>query len=306
LRRRASRAAPAPRRLGALRRGLPGGLRRGLLNAIGLAVFAVSVFPVFWMVSTAFKPNEEIFSTTPRPLPTHPTFDHFDFVLGGGIAGVPFWTYFANSLLVALATVLVAAVFALLAATAVARFRFRLRTSFLVLLLVVQMVPLEALVIPLFVMLRRTSDALPLDLLNSLTGLVVVYVGFTLPFSIWMLRGFVAAVPRELEEAAAIDGAGPVRTFYRILLPLVAPGLVATSIFAFITAWNEFILAFTFLDDQTKYTLPIALQFFFGRSGNQWGPIMAASTLLTLPVIVFFLAVQRRMVSGLVAGAVKG
>jgi ABC-type glycerol-3-phosphate transport system permease component len=275
-------------------------LRKGVLNTAGILVFLVAVFPVFWMVSTAFKPNTEIFSTTPKPLPSHPTLDHFDLVLNGGIASNSFWVYFRNSIILALVTVVVSGLLALMAATAVARYRFRFRTTFLIMLLIVQMVPLEALVIPLFLDLKR------LDLLNSLPGLVIVYSGFAVPFAIWMLRGFVAAVPKELEEAAQIDGAGPIRTFFRVLLPLVAPGLVATSIFSFITAWNEFIFAFTFLDDSDKYTLPIMLQFFFGRSGNAWGPIMAASTLLTIPVIVFFLVVQRRMVSGLTAGAVKG
>jgi N,N'-diacetylchitobiose transport system permease protein len=274
--------------------------RKILLNGTGLLVFAIAVFPVFWMASTAFKPNNEIFSTTPKPLPAHPTLKHFDLVLNGGIAEVSFWEYFANSAILAVVTVLASGLLALMAATAVARFRFRFRTTFLVMLLVVQMVPLEALVIPLFLDLKR------LDLLNSLAGLSLVYIGFAVPFAIWMLRGFVAAVPKELEEAAAIDGAGPVRTFFTVMLPLVAPGLVATSIFSFITAWNEFIFAFTFLDDQDKYTLPIMLQFFFGRSSTAWGPIMAASTLLTIPVIAFFLLVQRRMVSGLTAGAVKG
>ena len=276
------------------------GLRTIALNAAGLLVFAIAVFPVLWMVSTAFKPNTEIFSTTPKPLPAPPTLEHFDLVLNGGIAEVPFWAYLRNSALLALGTVLVSSLLALLAATAVARFRFRFRTTFLIMLLVVQMVPIEALVIPLFLDLKR------LNMLDSLAGLLVVYIAFAVPFAIWMLRGFVAAVPRDLEDAAAIDGAGPVRTFFTVLLPLVAPGLVATSIFSFITAWNEFIFAFTFLDDQDKYTLPIMLQFFFGRSGNAWGPIMAASTLLTLPVIAFFLLVQRRMVAGLTAGAVKG
>ncbi|HEY7489200.1 MAG TPA: carbohydrate ABC transporter permease [Streptosporangiaceae bacterium] len=274
--------------------------RRFAVNAAGVLVFVVSVFPVFWMAATAFKPNDEIFSATPHPVPAHPTLQHFDLVINGGVANVGFWTYFANSLLVAIATVVVSGLLALLAATAVARFRFRFRTVFLIMLLVVQMVPAEALVIPLFLDLKRA------DLLNSLPGLTVVYIGFALPFSIWLLRGFVAAVPRELEEASWIDGAGPVRTFYKVMLPLVAPGLVATSIFSFITAWNEFIFAYTFLGDQDKYTLPIMLQYFFGRTGNDWGPIMAASTLLTLPVIAFFLLVQRRMVAGLTAGAVKG
>jgi ABC-type glycerol-3-phosphate transport system permease component len=278
----------------------PGLLRRFVLNGTGILVFLAAVFPVAWMVATAFKPNDEIFSVTPHPVPFHPTTEHFGFVLNGGIAGVSFWTYLGNSVLLAVVTVVVSGFFALLAATAVARFRFKFRTTFLVMLLVVQMVPAEALVIPLFL------DVKKIDLINSLAGLIVVYVGFALPFSIWMLRGFVAAVPKDLEEAASIDGAGPIRTFFSVLLPLVAPGLVATSIFSFITAWNEFIFAYTFLDDQTKYTLPIMLQYFFGRSGNDWGSIMAASTLLTLPVIAFFLFVQRRMVSGLTAGAVKG
>ncbi|MEU5878450.1 carbohydrate ABC transporter permease [Spirillospora sp. NPDC047279] len=275
-------------------------LRKGALNGAGILIFLLAVFPVFWMVSTAFKPNDEIFSTTPKPLPAHPTLDHFDLVLNGQIAETSFWVYFRNSAMLALVTVVVSGLLAVLAATAVARYRFTFRTTFLIMLLIVQMVPLEALVIPLFLDLKQ------LDLLNSLPGLVIVYAGFAVPFAIWMLRGFVAAVPKELEEAAAIDGAGPIRTFFRVLLPLIAPGLVATSIFSFITAWNELIFAYTFLDDQDKYTLPIMLQFFFSRSGNSWGPIMAASTLLTIPVIIFFLVVQRRMVSGLTAGAVKG
>ena len=140
-----------------------------------------------------------------------------------------------------------------------------------------------------------------------LFGLILIYAAQALPISIWLLRNFVAAVPKDLEEAAAIDGAGPLRVFWRILFPLVAPGLVATSIFAFITAWNEFIFALTFLGtDQGKYTLPIYVQYFFGRGTADWGGIMAASTLYTIPVVVFFLIVQRRMVGGLVAGAVKG
>ncbi|MFD0899899.1 carbohydrate ABC transporter permease [Actinomadura sediminis] len=303
----ASLNAPAVRKRGAAGAPAHGGKpgRRKLFskitwNGIGVVVFVLAVFPVFWMASTAFKPNGDIFSSTPKPLPTDPTLEHFDVIVNGSVAEVSFWKYFSNSALLALGTVLVSGLLALLAATAVARFRFRFRTTFLVMLLIVQMVPLEALVIPLFLDLKQ------LNMLNSMWGLLVVYIGFAVPFAIWMLRGFVAAVPRELEEAAAIDGAGPIRTFFTVMLPLVAPGLVATSIFSFITAWNEFIFAFTFLDDQDKYTLPIMLQFFFGRSGNSWGPIMAASTLLTIPVIIFFLIVQRRMVTGLTAGAVKG
>jgi len=191
---------------------------------------------------------------------------------------------------------------ALLAAVAVARFRFRFRTSFLIMLLVVQMLPQQALVITLFIDFRA------LNLLDSLPGLILLYTAFALPISIWMLRNFVAAVPREMEEAAAIDGAGPARIFWRILFPLVAPGLVATSVFAFIFAWNEYVFALTFLSPDTpgKFTLPIYVTYFMGQHSSDWGAIMAASTLYTIPPILFFLLVQRRMARGLVAGAVKG
>jgi N,N'-diacetylchitobiose transport system permease protein len=276
-------------------------MRRVALNGAGVLVALFALFPVWWMVSTSFKPNREIFSGQPVPVPRHPTLSHYREILTGDlIPGATFVDFFLNSVLVAVATVVVSSVVALLAATAVARFRFRLRTTFLIMLLIVQMIPLEALVIPLFLMIRR------LGLYNTLPSLILTYIGFSLPFAVWMLRGFVAAVPRELEEAAAIDGASWAQTFRKILLPLVAPGLVATSIFSFITAWNELIFALTFINDQSKYTLPVAVTFFFGRDDTAWGLVMAASTLLTLPVVVFFLLVQRRMVTGLVAGAVKG
>ncbi|MFC6084622.1 carbohydrate ABC transporter permease [Sphaerisporangium aureirubrum] len=275
-------------------------LRAFGLNGVAVAVFLIAVFPVYWMVATAFKPNDEIFTTRFIPFPLSPTFDHVARVLTRGVAGHSIWQYLLNSAIVAVGTVLVGSLFALLAATAVARFRFRFRTSFLIMLIIVQMVPGEALLIPLFLMVRR------LGLYDNLIGLIVVNVGFTLPFAIWMLRTFVAAVPKELEEAAAIDGAGRFVTFWRVVFPLVAPGLVATSIFSFITAWNELVFALTLINDQGKYTMPVALQFFTSQRSTDWGGIMAASTLMTIPVIAFFLLVQRRMVSGLVAGAVKG
>ncbi|GAA4564890.1 MULTISPECIES: carbohydrate ABC transporter permease [Planotetraspora] len=275
-------------------------LGRVALNAAGVAVFLFAVFPVYWMVATAFKPNDQIFTTSFIPFPDPPSMDHVSRVFTQGVAGNSIWRYLLNSTIVALSAVVIGAVFALLAATAVARFRFRFRTSFLILLLIVQMVPAEALLIPLFTMVKR------LGLYDQLLGLIVINVGLTLPFSVWMLRTFVAAVPKELEEASWIDGAGRFTTFWRVLFPLVAPGLVATSIFSFITTWNEFVFALTLIGDQGKYTMPVALQFFVGQRSTDWGGIMAASTLMTIPVLIFFLLVQRRMVSGLVAGAVKG
>jgi N,N'-diacetylchitobiose transport system permease protein len=275
-------------------------VRRVGLNATAIVVAAVTLFPIFWMVSTAFKPATEIYSLTPRPLPSHPTWANFANVLNGSVIGMPYWTFLRNSLLVTVASVLVSSVIALLAAIAVARFRFRFRTTYLIMLLIVQMLPQQALVIALFLDFRRVN------LLDSLIGLILLYITFALPVTIWMLRNFVATVPRELEDAAAIDGAGPLTIFWKVLLPLVAPGLVTTSVFAFIFAWNEFIFAVTFLGtDQAKYTLPVYVTYFFGKGSVDWGAIMAASVLFTLPVMIFFLIVQRRLRTGLLAGAVK-
>jgi N,N'-diacetylchitobiose transport system permease protein len=271
-------------------------------NGIGLIIALVTLFPIFWMISTALKPSQEIYSLTPSLLPAHPTLGNFSRVISGQASGIgSVWLFFRNSLSVTLATVIVASVVSLLASVAVARFRFRLRASFLIMLLIVQMIPGQALIIALFVDFNR------LGLLENLGGLVLVYAAQALPVSIWMLRNFVATVPRELEEAAAIDGASAPRIFWRILFPLVMPGLVATSIFAFITAYNEFIVALTFLGQaHSTYTLPIYLTYFFSRGGAEWGPIMAASTLYTVPVLAFFMLVRRWLVGGLVAGAVKG
>jgi N,N'-diacetylchitobiose transport system permease protein len=271
-----------------------------LLNAAGVLVALVTLFPLLWMVSTAFKPATEIYSLTPRPLPAHPTLSNFRTVLDGSVIGIPYWTFLRNSLFVTVTAVLVSSFIALLAAVAVARFRFRFRATYLIMLLIVQMLPQQALVIALFLDFRRVN------LLDSLVGLIVLYIAFALPVTIWMLRNFVAVVPRELEEAAAIDGAGPVRVFWKVLLPLVAPGLVATSVFAFIFAYNEFVFALTFLGtDQAKYTLPIYVTYFYGRGSADWGAIMASSVLFTIPVMVFFLLAQRNLRSGLIAGAVK-
>ncbi len=273
------------------------------LNGLGLLIAIVTLLPIFLMISTAFKPAHEIYSLTPHLLPSHPTLNNFRQVSSGQVTGGigSVWLFVRNSFGVALVTVLIASLLALLASVAVARFTFRLRTTFLIMLLIVQMIPGQALIIALFLDFKR------LNLLGSLSGLVLVYAAQALPVTIWMLRNFVATVPKELEEAAAIDGATGPTIFWRILLPLVAPGLVATSIFAFITAYNEFIVALTFLgQSHSAYTLPIFLTYFFGQHGAAWGPIMAASTIYTIPAMIFFLVVRRRLVGGLTAGAVKG
>ncbi|GAB3843685.1 carbohydrate ABC transporter permease [Dactylosporangium cerinum] len=274
---------------------------RWLPNSIAVVAALVTAFPIYWMVLSAFRPTGEIESAHPRPWTWHPTLEHFRHALG--VSG--FGRYFLNSAVVALCVVGLAGAIAFLAAVALTKYRFRFRTTILVLFIVAQMVPVEALTIPLFFEFRDLGRTVPGVGLNTLASLVLVQLAFSLPFAIWMLRGFVAAVPDALEEAALIDGASRTTILWRILLPLVAPGLAATSVFSFITAWNDFIFAKTFIISATQnQTLPAALLVFFKPDENDWGGIMAASTLMTLPVLVFFVFIQRRLVSGL-GGAVK-
>lgn len=275
--------------------------RKAAANLLGLLVALFALFPVLWMVSTAFKPATEIYSLTPHPVPLHPTLGNFRAVFSGSVIGISYWNFLKNSLFVTIVAVAVSSLVGLLAAIALGRFKFRFRTTYLIMLLIVQLLPQQALVVSLFIDFRR------LNLLDSLVGLIAVYTAFALPVTIWMLRNFTATVPKELEEAAAIDGAGAWTRFWRILLPLVSPGLVSTSVFAFIFAYNEFVFALTFLGtDTAKFTLPLYVQYFYGQNSTDWGAIMASSTLFTIPVLAFFLLTQRRLASGLVAGAVKG
>ena len=271
-------------------------LRRSWPNALAVLVILFFAFPAYWMLATAFTPTIDIQSDPPRFFPTNPTFDHFVTAVQRPF----FWTYVRNSLLVTLTAVALSLMVALLAAVAVSRFRFRARRAYLLLILVVQLAPFEALFIPYFLVFRQ------FDLLNRLPALVLVYFVSILPFTIWTLRGFVDAVPVELEEAALVDGCTRWQAFRRVVLPLLGPGLVATSIFGFITAWNEYLYAFVFMRDPQHYTLPVWLATFRTAFGDDWGGAMAGSALFTLPVLVFFLIVQRRLVGGLTAGAVKG
>jgi N,N'-diacetylchitobiose transport system permease protein len=275
--------------------------RRAVLNLLGVLVALFALFPVLWMISTAFKPPTELYSLTPHPVPLHPTLANFRNVFSGSVIGKSYWTFLRNSLFVTVVAVALSSLIGLLAAIALGRFKFRFRTTYLILLLIVQLLPQQALVVSLFIDFRK------LNLLDSLVGLIAVYTAFALPVTIWMLRNFAATVPKDLEEAAAIDGAGAWTRFWRILLPLISPGLVSTSVFAFIFAYNEFVFALTFLGtDTTKFTLPLYVQYFYGQNSTDWGAIMASSTLFTIPVLAFFLLTQRRLASGLVAGAVKG
>jgi N,N'-diacetylchitobiose transport system permease protein len=270
-------------------------------NIVGIAVFVVMAFPVFWMISTAFKSNEQINSLTPTWFPLHPTIAHFS----DAIHRPYFWADIKNTLIVVLIAVGIAMALAFLAAVALAKYRFRGRKLFVLLIIGVQMIPGIGLIIPLYVMLADVP-VLGISLVGKLSGVIVVYISAVLPFSVWTLRGFLLGIPKELEEAAMVDGSTRLGAFIRILLPLVAPGLVATSVFAFITSWNEFIFANLLLQRQGSQTITVWLAGFTGGSTFvDWGGLMAASTLIAIPVVAFFLIVQRRIAFGLTAGAVK-
>ncbi len=262
-----------------------------ILAIVALLVF--TLFPIYFMLTTAFSARAT--SGTDTLIPTKLTFSHFtEAITTGG-----FGRFMINSAFVTVAVVVISCLLALLGAVAMARFRFRMRTTVLILVLIVQMLPAEALVIPLFLQMKD------LRMLNSLVGLTIVYIAFALPFAIWNLRGFVAAVPVELEEAAYLDGCTWFRMFRSVLLPLVAPGLVATAAFSFVMAWEEFTFAMTFLSEESRMTVGIGLKQFFGAHVNDWGGLMAASTMVTIPVTVVFVLAQRKLAAGLVAGAVK-
>ena len=266
-------------------------------NSVGIALFIVMVFPVYWMVSTAFKTDDQINGLTPTWFPLHPTLKHFS----DAIHTPFFWTDVKNSIIVVLVTVVVAMVLAFLAAVALAKYRFTGRKLFIFMIIGIQMLPGAGLIIPLYVVLARYHEV------GKLSGVIITYLTFALPFCVWTLRGFIVGIPSDLEEAAMVDGSTRLGAFVRILLPLVAPGLVATSVFAFITSWNEYIFARILLNDQNTQTVTVWLSYFLGTSRNQdWGALMAGSTLTAIPVIIFFLLVQRRIMFGLTAGAVKG
>ncbi|WP_017627675.1 carbohydrate ABC transporter permease [Nocardiopsis chromatogenes] len=277
-------------------------LRRIRTDGAGLLIAGAVAFPLYWMVLSALKPRTALEAGDPRPYTLEPTLDSFRRVLL--VDG--FGQYLLNSLLVAAVVVVFSTLCAFLAAVALTRYRFRMRTTLLIMVITAQMVPVEALTIPLFFLMRTIGGTVPGLGLNHLGSLMLVHTAFAVPLAIWMLRGFVAAVPRELEEAAWLDGAGSLTFVTRVLFPLTAPGVVATSIFSFIMTWNDFLFARTFIiSAQENQTLPIALLSFFKPDENDWGGIMAGSVLMTLPVLVFFLFVQRRLASGL-GGAVKG
>jgi arabinogalactan oligomer/maltooligosaccharide transport system permease protein len=268
----------------------------------GLAVLCVvTLYPVLWVVKLALSPTQAL-SLSVSPIPEAVTFDHFRDVLGATDAQGRwlFGRQLLASIVVSGATTLVGLSLAVTAAYALSRFRFPGKQSGLQLLLVTQMFPGTLMLVPLYSILQA------LGLVDTWGGLVLVYATTSLPFCVWMLKGYFDTIPKELEEAALMDGASPGQVFVKIVLPLARPAIAVTALFSFMTAWNEFILAATLLNDAARFTLPVALQRFVGEYKTEWGSFAAGALIVSAPVMALFFALQKYLVGGLTAGAVKG
>jgi N,N'-diacetylchitobiose transport system permease protein len=264
-------------------------------NLLGLLVFLTAGFPVYWMLNTAIKPAKDTIDPDPSLFPTGFTLDNFRRAL----AIADFWGPVGRSLIVSLAVVAIGIVVGMLAALAISRFAFRGRKIVIVGILAVQMVPLVAMIIPIFLLLND------LEQYDKLSGLIITYLTFILPFTVWTLRGFIVNIPRELEEAAMVDGCSRTGAFIRVVFPLLAPGMVATSVYGFIQAWNEYLYALMLLS-QKNQTATVWLGNFTTKHGTEYAPMMAGATMMAVPIVALFLLVQRKMAAGLTAGAVKG
>ncbi len=255
----------------------------------------VILVPFFWMVSVSLKPADEPFSIPARWWPEAPTLANY------ASSFVPeFQRYFLNSVLVSFLTLCVSIGLGLLAAYSFTRFQFRILGTILVLIIVAQLFPAGVLIIPIYKMMRSV------DLLNTYFSLVVAYVTLTLPVAIWMLRSFVAKIPKELEEAARIDGATRLQAFWKIVVPLSRPGIAATAVWIIVVTWQEFLFALAFTSTREMRTLPVGINDFIGQYGIRYGELMASSVVISAPVIVIFFFLQRHFVAGLTAGSVKG
>lgn len=261
-----------------------------------LLMCALAALPFVWMILTSVKSPAEVMQAPPTFWPRAWSFSSYVQVWTTG----RFFVYFINSTLVAGLTTLLSMALATLAGYGFARYRLPGGRTMLMLILFTQMFPTILLVIPFYVLMRQTL------LLDTLGGLILVYTTFALPLCTWTMRNYFLTIPVELDEAAMVDGCTPVGALWRVIIPVAAPGMVAAAIFSFILAWNEFMFANTFINTESLRTLPIGLQSLIGEYSTDWGMLMAGSVITTLPIVLFFLFVQKRLVSGLAAGSVKG
>jgi ABC-type glycerol-3-phosphate transport system permease component len=270
--------------------------RASLLYGGSVLLLLVGAFPLFWMLSTSFKPSGEIFATPPRLVPLKPTLENF----GRLFQDTSFVTFFRNSAVVSLATVLLTLAVSSLGAYALTRFTFRGRDQVAGLILLTYMFAPVMIIIPFYILVKQ------LGIVNTHLALVLSYTTFCLPFCLWLLRAFFASIPLELEEAALVDGAGRGRAVWYVVLPLALPGLIATAIFTFILAYNDFLFALVLITSEELKTLPVGVNDLFNATIVDWGMIMAAGVMITVPAVAFFAAVQRYLVQGWGAGGVKG
>jgi arabinogalactan oligomer/maltooligosaccharide transport system permease protein len=282
-----------------------------LTHLILITVCAIMLFPAFWVVSTSFKTQEEIESTRITLVPENFTLDNYKHVLTGMKSKVVipgegrveinlFLRWGRNSLVVATITTVIGVALASTAAYAFSRFQFFGRRAMLIWFLVTQMFPGAILIVPLYNMLNEWN------LLNKWGGLIFAYSTVALPFSTWMLKGFFDAVPYDLEEAAIVDGTGRIGAFWRVALPLTLPGIAVVGFFNFMAAWNEFMMALTFMTGEQNKTLPVGLRNFVFQFNTDWHYMAAGSVLVTIPVMIGFLWAQRYLIAGLTSGGVKG
>jgi trehalose/maltose transport system permease protein len=297
---RATRAEALAARRRAKRRSFKRFVRRVPLYVLVALIFVYALFPFYWVIRSAFTPESDLFRTPVQYIPHHPTLENFREVLSSS----DFTRALLNSTIVAGSVTLIALAVGSLAGYALARFRFRGRSLTLYIVLSMTIFPQIAILGALYTMINR------FHLYNTLQALILSYMILVVPFTVWILTSFMRSLPRDLEEAAYIDGASPFQAFYRVMLPLVAPGLVTAGLLAFIAAWNEFLFALSFTQTIDKHTVPVAITTFQGKSGSAfevpWGQIMAATLIVTVPLITLTLILQRRILAGLTAGAVKG
>lgn len=271
-------------------------LGRAALYAAALVLALQAVFPLLWMLSTSFKPPREVLATPPTLMPNAPTLDNFARLL----SETAFVAYFRNSVVVAGLTVLVTTVVGAVGAYSLTRFRFPGRESVAKLILSTYMFAPILIVIPIYIMARR------LGIVNTHLALVLSYSSFCLPFALWLLRTFFQSIPLDLEEAALVDGAGRPRAVAYVVAPLALPGLIATAIFTFTLAWNDYVFTRILIASDELKTLPVGVQDLFAAAVVDWGLVMAAGVLITIPALAFFMAVQRHLVAGWGSGGLKG
>jgi trehalose/maltose transport system permease protein len=271
---------------------------RGLFWLLIIIILLYTLFPFYWAIATSLKTSGELNKAPPSYFPGKIDFSHYDAVFHNGT----FTKALRNSAIVAITSVVLALVIGSLAAYAIGRFNFRGKQPVMYLILSMTMFPAIAILGSLYDMIRWAGS------FNTLQALVFAYTTFTLPFMVWVLANFFRAMPAELEQAAMVDGASPMRAFYQILLPLAAPGMATTGLLAFIAAWNEYLFASTFTITPERRTVPVAIASFSGNTSFEipWGNIMAASVVVTVPLIVLVMLLQRKIIAGLTAGAVKG